>query len=142
LTWQDLQLRVCGRPTIDIQLLRRHTEYSSVNPFAKHIIYFWDVLESLSQEQKKAFLRFVWAQERLPANDQEFIRTRTRMLIKPYLGEGAHDQAFPKADTCFFNFMLPEYSSREILKEKLLYAIFTDADSMNADARDERDNML
>jgi len=138
LTWQDLQWRVCGKTTIDIQLLRRHTEYSSVQKNDPHIIYFWDVLESFTQEERRAFLRFSWAQERLPANDQEFIRTRTRFLIKPFTGITNHDQAFPKADTCFFNLMLPEYSSPEILRERLLYAIFTDSDSMNADVNEDQ----
>jgi len=55
------------------------------------------------------------------------------MLIKPYTGSGEPDSVFPKADTCFFNFMLPAYSSLEILRERLLIAIRTDADSMNAD---------
>jgi len=96
-------------------------------------LFFWDVLESFNQEERRAFLRFAWAQERLPANDQEFERTRTRFLIKQFSGIGDPDQAFPKADTCFFNLMLPEYSSSEILRERLLYAIYTDADSMNGD---------
>jgi hypothetical protein len=28
MTWQDLEWRVCGRPYVDVALLRRHTEYS------------------------------------------------------------------------------------------------------------------
>jgi len=97
------------------------------------VTYFWDVLESFTQLERRTFLRFAWAQERLPENDQEFIRTRTRFLIKPFAGLTNPDLAYPKADTCFFQLMLPEYSSAEALKERLLYAIFTDADSMNAD---------
>lgn len=55
------------------------------------------------------------------------------MLIKPFTGVGDPNKAFPKADTCFFNLMLPAYTTKQILREKLLYAIFTDADSMNGD---------
>ena len=42
--------------------------------------------------------------------------------------------ALPKADTCFFNLELPNYETKEMLKEKLLYAIHTDCVSMNAEA--------
>jgi len=133
LKWQDLEWRVCGKPMIDIKLLKRHTVYNSVSPNATHIIYFWQVLEEFSQEERRAFIRFVWGQERLPANDQEFERTATRMLIKPFTGTVDPDHAFPRADTCFFNLFLPEYSSPEILREKLLLACNLDADSMNAD---------
>uniref|UniRef100_A0A6B2L0G6 HECT domain-containing protein n=1 Tax=Arcella intermedia TaxID=1963864 RepID=A0A6B2L0G6_9EUKA len=133
LTWQDLEWRVTGRPKIDIKLLKRHTEYSGVSENAHHIVFFWHVLHSFTQEERRAFIRFAWGQERLPATDLEFTRTGTRMLIKPYTGKGDPDAAFPKADTCFFNFMLPAYTSAEILKDRLLFAIRTDADSMNAD---------
>uniref|UniRef100_A0A6B2L160 HECT domain-containing protein n=1 Tax=Arcella intermedia TaxID=1963864 RepID=A0A6B2L160_9EUKA len=133
LTWQDLEWRICGKPMIDIKLLKRHTVYNSVSPTAPHILYFWQVLEEFNQEDRRAFVRFVWGQERLPANDQEFNRTATRMLIKPYSGTTSPDQAFPRADTCFFNLFLPEYSSPDILREKLMVACHFDADSMNAD---------
>ena len=33
------------------------------------------------------------------------------------------DQALPSATTCFFSLSLPEYKSKEQLKEKLLFAI-------------------
>jgi len=138
-TPQDLEWRVQGKPTIDIQLLKRHTEYSNVSSTAPHILYFWEVLESFNQQERRAFIQFVWAQERLPANDQEFIRTSTRMLIKPFMGTTEPDNTFPKADTCFFNLTLPEYSSAEILRTKLLMAISTDSDSMNADAVPQND---
>jgi len=69
------------------------------------------------------------------------VRTNTRMLIKPFSGLSDPDTAFPKADTCFFNLMLPEYSSPEILKERLLFAIHTDADSMDADEPQEEESM-
>lgn len=131
-TWQDLEWRICGKPHIDINLLKRHTQYAIVSPQAPHIKFFWKVLRSFSQEDRRAFVRFAWAQERLPADDQEFVRTQTRMLIKPF--DGSTDNSFPKADTCFFNLMLPEYTTAEILKERLLFAIHTDADSMDADA--------
>lgn len=134
-SWQDLEWRVCGRPQIDIKLLKRHTTYSGVSPAMPHIKYFWQVLKSLSQTDRRAFVRFAWAQERLPGDDQEFERTQTRMLIKPFMGTSHPDSTFPKADTCFFNLMLPEYSSPEVLRERLLFAIHTDADSMDADER-------
>ena len=67
-------------------------------------------------------------------------------MIKPagYVGAEA-DKALPKADTCFFNLQLPNYSTKEvkflsdlflicqILKERILLAINTDCDSMNAE---------
>eukprot|EP01126_Amoeba_proteus_P004373 TRINITY_DN11460_c0_g1_i1.p1 TRINITY_DN11460_c0_g1~~TRINITY_DN11460_c0_g1_i1.p1 ORF type:complete len:555 (-),score=115.25 TRINITY_DN11460_c0_g1_i1:80-1744(-) len=138
-TPEDLEISVCGKPTIDVKLLKRHTEYNSVSPNAPHIIYFWQVLQSFDQDQRRAFVRFAWAQERLPIDDLAFTRRNTRMLIKPYTGTSNPDKAFPKADTCFFNLMLPEYTTPDTLREQLLTAIYTDADSMNADNPQEEE---
>ncbi len=116
---------------------QRHTEYSNTSPDAPHIQFFWQVLQELSQEDRRKFVRFAWAQERLPADDQEFQRTQTRMLVKPFMGVTNPDATFPKADTCFFNIMLPEYSSISVLRDKLLFAI-RNTDSMDADTRPEQ----
>jgi len=132
-TPQDLEWKICGKPHVDIHLLKRHTTCSGVSSDAPHIGFFWKTLMEFSQQERRGFLRFAWAQERLPVNDEEFERTKTRMMIKPFLGLSDPDAAFPKADTCFFNIMLPEYSSQKILRDRLLYAIYTDSHSMNAD---------
>jgi len=139
LTSRELETRCAGSAHVDVAMLRRHTEYSGISPTAPHVQWFWSLLESFSDDERRAFVRFSWAQERLPASDAEFERTGTRMMIKPYLARGPPDAAFPKADTCFFNLMLPAYSTPEIMRARVLFAIHTDADSMNADAPDPSD---
>ena len=46
-THDDLLTRVCGKPFIDVKLLRRHTEYSGVAATAPHVAAFWHVLDGL-----------------------------------------------------------------------------------------------
>jgi len=60
------------------------------------------------------------------------------MLIKPAPSTDPNSM-FPQADTCFFNLSLPEYTSQQVLKEKLLFAINTDSDSMDADQPQDQD---
>eukprot|EP01116_Phalansterium_solitarium_P025544 TRINITY_DN981_c0_g3_i2.p1 TRINITY_DN981_c0_g3~~TRINITY_DN981_c0_g3_i2.p1 ORF type:complete len:4579 (-),score=1632.50 TRINITY_DN981_c0_g3_i2:159-12473(-) len=132
-TWQDVEWKICGKPYIDVNLLKRHTTCSGVASDAPHVVYFWNVMHELSQPDRRGFLRFAWAQERLPPNDEEFERTKTRMMIKPFPNLADPNSAFPKADTCFFNLMLPEYTSQKILRDRLLFAVATDSHSMNAD---------
>lgn len=55
-------------------------------------------------------------------------------MIKPAILNIHGDGALPKADTCFFNLELPEYSSKDVMKQRILLAIHTDCDSMNAEA--------
>ena len=116
-------------------MLQRHTRYSGgLNEETPTVKYLWEVLQELSDIEKLRFVKFCWGQERLPANDEEFERTQTRFMVKPStLPADIHDKALPKADTCFFNLELPKYSTKAILKQKLLLAINTDCDSINAD---------
>jgi hypothetical protein len=134
MTWKEIEVAICGKPEIDIDLLRRHTRYSeSIPPNAPYIEYFWNVLRSFDQDMRRLFIRFAWAQDRLPADDAEFVRSRTRLLIKPAaVKRNNPDLALPTSDTCFFNLVLPAYSSEEVMRAKLLKAIST-AMSMDAD---------
>ena len=128
-TWRELEQRVCGKPTVDIPLLRRHTVFGSgVEQGAKYIENFWRVLADFSQEERRRFVKFAWGQERLPATDAEFKQSRVRMLIKDSrLQRGVPcDNAFPRADTCFFNIELPRYSSQEVMRRQLTTVINMD----------------
>ncbi|RHY44954.1 hypothetical protein B5M09_007850 [Aphanomyces astaci] len=91
-----------------------------------HLEYFWQALHGFSESDKRRFINFAWGQESLPADDAEFDRTRTRLLIKPppITATGQpQDALLPKADTCFFNIELPAYSSVQVMTEKLHLAI-------------------
>jgi len=141
--WHELEILICGKKKINIALLRRHTNYSAdLLASDAHIVWFWEVLTEFSEQNKAKFIRFAWAQERLPSDDDEFVLTHTRLMIKPssHASKSANqDRLLPKADTCFFNLELPKYSSKQILKEKLMFAI-TMSLSMNGDDPQSRDD--
>lgn len=61
---------------------------------------FWRVLMSFTEENKRRFINFAWGQDTLPANDAEFDRTHTRLLIKLPSTMENQDSLLPKADTC------------------------------------------
>ena len=59
LRWQDVELRVCGRRHIDVAMLKRHTQYSAgVDPNAPHISWFWQIINEMTQSERRRFLRF------------------------------------------------------------------------------------
>ncbi|TNV73916.1 hypothetical protein FGO68_gene5095 [Halteria grandinella] len=145
-TYSELETWVCGKSIVDIDLLKRHTKYGGdkkttlLSEDSRRIKWLWEVLRAFSEEDKQKFIKFCWGQHRLPANDEEFERRQTRFMIKPAMNTKHGDQALPKADTCFFNLELPDYSSMEIMRERILLAIHTDCDSINADDRPEQEN--
>jgi len=116
-TWQQLELTICGSPSIDIRLLKDSTVYEDVHPDEPHINYFWQVLEEFDHDQRSKFLQFVWARTRLPASG-----VLINFKIQKSRKEPA-DTYLPTTQTCFFSISLPSYSSLEITRNHLTYAI-------------------
>ncbi|KAG6609527.1 RCC1 domain protein [Phytophthora cinnamomi] len=95
-----------------------------------HIAFFWDVLGEFSDEQKSYFLRFVWGRSRLPTHAADF--TQDFKISGLPKAAGRADMYLPIAHTCFFSIDLPAYSCREVMHDKLVYAI-THCQSIDAD---------
>eukprot|EP00761_Pharyngomonas_kirbyi_P003756 gb/GECH01003760.1/.p1 GENE.gb/GECH01003760.1/~~gb/GECH01003760.1/.p1 ORF type:complete len:3504 (+),score=578.80 gb/GECH01003760.1/:1-10512(+) len=117
-TWQELEMLVCGVPDIDLETMKKNTIYEGYTSRSRVVNDFWNVLESFTAEQRSMFLRFVWGRDRLPPNEQSEKCLRLKYLDKP-----SPDEFLPSSHTCFFSFELPAYTSRDILREKVLYAI-------------------
>jgi len=119
-SWFDLETLVCGNPHIDVEALRRHTRFTGVlnstHPLVRHL---FDALHSFNMEERQLFLRFVWGRNRLPATEGDWT---TKFTIN-YLST-ASDESLPISHTCFFSIDLPNYSTLEVLKRKILYAIY------------------
>jgi hypothetical protein len=122
-SWDQVEIMVCGKSEVDIKLLESITEYTSCSSADPHIRLFWQALSEFTNEERSSFIRFCWGRSRLPLNIQGFTqRFKINSFSKPNCN--THDDEYlPVAHTCFFSLELPIYSSLEILKEKLLYAI-------------------
>jgi len=118
-SWYDLEVMVCGNPTIDIEMLYRHTLYSSaLNSTHPLVAFLFETLRSFNSEERQMFLRFVWGRNRLPASDADWTQQFTVNTL------ASDEKALPIAHTCFFSIDLPPYSTAETLRNKLLYAIY------------------
>ena len=84
---------------------------------------FWDVLSSLVERDAEAFMRFVWGRSSLPSLDPFPVPFRLA-LFSQVAPDRSPDDYLPVSHTCFFALDMPEYSTREVLREKLLYAIY------------------
>nr|CCA15971.1 conserved hypothetical protein [Albugo laibachii Nc14] len=130
-TWKEFSTLVCGKATVDIDLLQKRTVYGDgCQAKDPHIAYFWQILSEFTDEQKSSFLRFVWGRSRLPTHAADFtqdfkISGLPKAAMKP-------DAYLPVAHTCFFSVDLPAYTSKKVMNEKLLYAI-THCQSIDAD---------
>ena len=88
LTGRELELLICGRDEVDIQLLQRNCEYDEgLSTETPHIQRFWRVLEGMSVEHKQQFLRFVWARSRLPPNPEFPQKFKIQLLLPEGLAQ-------------------------------------------------------
>ena len=67
------------------------------------------------------FVRFVWGRSRLPLTAEGFKNQQFRIQ---QFNRSPADQYMPVAHTCFFSLELPQYSSLDITRDRLKYAIF------------------
>mmetsp|Transcript_39042 Transcript_39042/g.63013 ORF Transcript_39042/g.63013 Transcript_39042/m.63013 type:complete len:6535 (+) Transcript_39042:430-20034(+) len=126
--WDELELMVCGRPRLDLALLKRMTVYSDCSESDPHIQYFWQVLESFSEEQRSEYIKFVWGRARLPLDKESWEQHHKIAAFhppRPTFGKPPTktDSLLPYAHTCYFTIDLPRYSSADIMRRRLLYAI-------------------
>ena len=42
-----------------------------------YITWFWEILNEYDTAERQKFIRFAWAQDRLPATDEEFLRNQS-----------------------------------------------------------------
>lgn len=117
-SWKQVETLVCGAADISVDLLRNNTIYVGYEPSSEIIKGFWRVLSEFSPKERSLFLRFVWGRSKLPAG-KEF----KRFQITYKAVSGPADQYLPVSHTCFFTLDLPEYTSEEVTREKLVYAI-------------------
>jgi len=127
LAWNELEVQVCGPALVDVNLLKQCTVYGEGVSEATDVVrIFWCVLEALSEEDKRRYLRFVWGRTRLPLTAQDFERKHRVNVLEL---DATH---LPIGHTCFFSLDLPLYATDRECREKLLYAI-TNCVTIDAD---------
>jgi len=110
----------CGNPDVDVDLLKKVVEYEGFSEEDDVVSYFWETLREMTIDERKLFLQFVWARTRLPIKESDF--EAPFKIQKDTKSKGESD-ALPTASTCFFTLSLPEYTDKDTLKKKLLFAI-------------------
>jgi len=85
------------------------------------VSYLINTLVSFDVEQRRRFLLFLTGSPRLPIGGLRSMRPKFTIQRKTNLDVADH--YLPSVNTCFLFLKLPEYSSEEITREKLLLAM-------------------
>ncbi|XP_075160144.1 ubiquitin protein ligase E3A isoform X2 [Haematobia irritans] len=114
---EEIELLVCGSRKFDFVELEKSTEYEGGYTKDTQIIQdFWSIVHNLPEESKRKLLEFTTGSDRVPVGGL----SRLKLLITRH---GPDSDRLPTSHTCFNVLLLPEYSSKEKLEERLLKAI-------------------
>ncbi|GAB5579058.1 probable E3 ubiquitin-protein ligase HECTD4 isoform X7 [Prionailurus iriomotensis] len=128
----EMELRTCGLPYINLEFLKAHTMYQvGLMETDQHIEFFWGALEVFTQEELCKFIKFACNQERIPFTcpckdggpDTAHVPPYPMKIAPPDGTAGSPDSRYIRVETCMFMIKLPQYSSLEIMLEKLRCAI-------------------
>ncbi|CAH2234913.1 jg4144 [Pararge aegeria aegeria] len=117
----ELRLLLCGErgPAWTRDHLLSYTEpklgYTRDSPGFLRLV---DVLVEMSWRERKAFLQFATGCSSLPPGGLANLHPRLTVVRKVDAGDGS----YPSVNTCVHYLKLPEYSCKEVLRERLLAA--------------------
>ncbi|XP_031120155.1 E3 ubiquitin-protein ligase UPL1-like [Ipomoea triloba] len=120
---KELELLISGLPEIDLEDLKCNTEYSGYTVASNAVQWFWEVVKNFNKEDMARLLQFVTGTSKVPLEGFKALQgisgPQRFQIHKAY---GAPER-LPSAHTCFNQLDLPEYASKEQLRERLLLAI-------------------
>ncbi|KAH8074283.1 ubiquitin protein ligase [Aureococcus anophagefferens] len=134
----ELELLMCGSPTIDVADWAKHTEYAGEyrRRGDRHavIAWFWKAVAKLDDADRSKLLQFCTGSSRVPChgfralqrNDGKYQRFCIQSLPR-------NELRFPRAHTCFNRIDLPLYSSYAELEAGLKVLIAMDATGFTMD---------
>ncbi|KHJ34347.1 putative iq and hect domain protein [Erysiphe necator] len=121
----ELQILISGDSSeIDLEDLQRNTIYSGVYQIGddgeehETIKFFWNVMKALDDSDRRKVLKFITSSPRAPLLG--FSKLNPLFSIRD---SGGDDDRLPSTSTCVNLLKLPRYSSENILRQKLLYAV-------------------
>ncbi|KAG7392582.1 hypothetical protein PHYBOEH_006322 [Phytophthora boehmeriae] len=123
--YQELELLMCGVPSIDVEDWKKHTDFKffthnfPTELELNNIEWLWEVVEDMRNEDRVRLLQFATGTSRVPAQGFKGLISsdgRVRRFNVAFAGTN-QSFLFPKAHTCFNRLDLPIYNSKEVLAE-------------------------
>lgn len=125
----ELELSLCGLPTIDMGDWQTHTKYSGLFELEGRrnmaVQWFWQIVENdFDREMRARLLQFVTGTSGVPARGFSALQGVDGNIKKFTLhGVDAKSYPYPRAHTCFNRMDLPVYPSKELMRERLKAAV-------------------
>ena len=128
--FQEIELMMCGLPTIDMADWMKNTLYGGLFESTKAknnpCKWFWEVVKEFDQEMKARLLQFVTGTSGVPSRGFSVLQgSDGNIKLFNVNGIDLKTSTYPRAHTCFNRLDLPMYKSKADLREKLTIAVTT-----------------
>lgn len=127
--FQELELMMCGLPTIDMADWKKHTQYAGTFASSKQksqvCKWFWEVVSNeFDQEMRARLLQFVTGTSGVPSRGFSVLQgSDGNIKLFTLNGVDMKTTSYPRSHTCFNRLDLPIYRSKKDLREKLKIAV-------------------
>eukprot|EP00043_Microstomoeca_roanoka_P016942 m.175572 g.175572 ORF g.175572 m.175572 type:complete len:2014 (+) comp16549_c2_seq2:454-6495(+) len=124
-TVEEVRTVICGATTEKWQLhelrkcIKAEHGYDSNSQQVRHLI---ETLLEFDQDQRRKFIQFLTGSPNLPVGGFKALKPPFTVVLKDAEGQPP-DNVLPSVMTCQNYFKLPMYSSKEMLKQRILVAI-------------------
>lgn len=120
----EIECLLCGsveewKPDYLLECIKFDHGYSPSSTPVKHLL---EVLCSLTEEDRRRFLRFVTGSPRLPAGGLSALQPRLT-VVRKHSADDASAKDLPSVMTCANYLKLPAYEDVDVLRERLMYAL-------------------
>eukprot|EP00288_Rhodomonas_lens_P011950 CAMPEP_0177746564 /NCGR_PEP_ID=MMETSP0484_2-20121128/30930_1 /TAXON_ID=354590 /ORGANISM="Rhodomonas lens, Strain RHODO" /LENGTH=597 /DNA_ID=CAMNT_0019261309 /DNA_START=30 /DNA_END=1820 /DNA_ORIENTATION=+ len=121
----DLELLLCGLPSIDVEAWRAAARYSgqtlagALSAESELAGWFWEFVASRDDTEKALLLKFCTGSTAVPAKGFMHLPGLHSECQFTLSCVGPGDGRLPTASTCFNLLKIPDYSTKAILEERL-----------------------
>ncbi|OQU77294.1 hypothetical protein SORBI_3009G025200 [Sorghum bicolor] len=122
-TEEEMECILCGEQDAwALKNLEDHMEFEhGYDMSSQPIIIFLEILREFGREEQRAFIQFSTGAPQLPLGGLASLEPKLTVVRKQC--DGNVDDELPSVNTCRHFIKLPPYSSKEIMRTKLKYAI-------------------
>ena len=133
MNWKFLEYRVVGLAEVSTERLKEITNYRNCTESHEVVKRFWSIFDGFTNDERRSYLRFVWARNRLPLKEMQ-VEKHTFELVESW-----DTERLPFGRTCYFSLQVPHYETKAAFREKLIYA-FTNCTQIDGDFTRNPDN--
>ena len=122
-TYRELAILISGYSTLDPAEWRSHSEIHGPSGSNAEVVieWFWEMVAEMSNEERAKLLHFATGSSRLPLTGFGGVHPTFNISV-----QGSEVEHLPHAHTCGNQLVLPKYTSKQMLVDKMHMALAND----------------